>query len=315
MLGTYVSTEHYDRWLGRARQAAEPVSIQFESDVMENQYNRKPFLVRHALASHPAFKLESLFSLCRRLPEAAVQYRSGTVPKDAHFDSSLAKYRPKLPLSQILDDFEGQQAYIAIYNPEQDAAYNAVIEGLMSEIAMATSPFEHCINWYSTYIFISAQNSLTPYHMDREMNFLLQIRGTKLVRLWDPNDDRVMSPAERDYLFSFNNDARPTYRPDLDALANDFNLSPGLGVHHPFIAPHLVHTGPELSISLAITFRTPRSDKWSDAHVFNQRFLRRLGVPAGRVGRYEHVDGLKAGLLHTLRGARKIMPSIMRKHN
>jgi len=27
---------------------------------------------------------------------------------------------------------------------------------------------------------------ITPYQMDREMNFLLQIRGTKTVPLWDP---------------------------------------------------------------------------------------------------------------------------------
>lgn len=93
------------------------------------------------------------------------------------------------------------------------------------------------------------------------MNFLLQIRGRKTAQLGDPNDDQVMSPAECDHLFSHDEDARPTYRPALDALAMSFELEPGLGVHHPFIAPHLVRTGPQPSVSLAVTFRTPRSDR------------------------------------------------------
>ena len=29
------------------------------------------------------------------------------------------------------------------------------------------------------FIFISSPNTVTPYHMDPEYNFLLQIRGTK----------------------------------------------------------------------------------------------------------------------------------------
>lgn len=43
-----------------------------------------------------------------------------------------------------------------------------------------------------------------------------------------------------------------------------YELAPGLGVHHPFIAPHRVHTGSEASISLALTFRTRHSDIWTD---------------------------------------------------
>lgn len=85
-----------------------------------------------------------------------------------------------------------------------------------------------------------------------------------------------------------------------------FQLEPGLGVHHPFIAPHLVPTGPELSISLAVTFRTPRSDDWSDAHRFNEQ-VRRLGLPAGRVGRTEWVDKAKARVIRTARATKRII--------
>lgn len=142
------------------------------------------------------------------MPTGDVMCRFGVVPDNAHFDSSLLRYRKNLMLDDAIDHLEEHQAYIAIYNPENDAGYRPVIEGLLGEIAVATKPFEHCINGYSSYIFISARDSVTPYHMDREMNFLFQIRGRKTVRLWNPNDDVVMSPVERDHLFTVCNDAR-----------------------------------------------------------------------------------------------------------
>ena len=305
MLGNFVPMGRYANMLSTTR--ATPVRwLQFEPDVMARHYNRLPFLLKHRLAEHPAFDLQPLFALCRRMPAADVKHRFGVVPDDAHFDSSLAHYRKDLTLDDAIEHLEERQAYIAIYNPENDAEYRPVIEGLLGEIAVATERFESCINWYSTYIFISARDSVTPYHMDREMNFLFQIRGRKTARLWDPNDDAVMSPAARDHLFSYGDDARPAYRPELDARAMRFQLEPGLGVHHPFIAPHLVHTGPELSISLAITFRTPRSDDWSDAHHFNER-MRRLGLTAGRVGQVEWIDKTKARIFRAARDAKRII--------
>ena len=245
------------------------------------------------------------------MPTGDVMCRFGVVPDNADFDSSLLGYRKNLTRDDAIDHLDERHAYVAIYNPENDADYRPVIEGLLGEIAVATEPFEHCINGYSSYIFISARGSVTPYHMDREMTFLFQIRGRKSARLWDPNDDAVMSPAERDHLFTPCNDARPAYRAEPDALAMHFQLEPGLGVHHPFIAPHLVHTGSELSISLAITFRTPRSDDWSDAHRFNEQ-MRRLGLHAGRVGRSALIDKTKARASRAARRAKNILRILMK---
>lgn len=90
-----------------------------------------------------------------------------------------------------------------------------------------------------------------------------------------------------------------------------FQLETGLGVHHPFIAPHLVHTGSELSISLAITFRTPRSDDWSDAHRFNEQ-MRRLGLHAGRVGWSALIDKTKARASRAARRAKNILRILMK---
>ena len=180
-----------------------------------------------------------------------------------------------------------------------------MIEGLLGEIALHTEPIEPGMNWYSTYLFITAHDSVTPYHMDREMNFLLQIRGTKSVKLWDPHDPEIMTAAEKDKLMTERDEPLPTYKPAFERKAMVFDLEPGLGVHHPFIAPHLVTTGRQLSISLAITFRTRRSDMWTDAHRFNHRLRSRLGIAPVDVGNVGVLDAARAGLIRVTRQARR----------
>jgi hypothetical protein len=304
MLGTCFTQTDFRNVLRRAE--AAPRWLDIDADAMREHYDRAGFLVRHRLAEHPLFSADALFRLCRRMPAQAVKHRFGTVPADTHFDSSIERFRGELTLDDAIEPLVEKRAYIAIYNPENDPEYRPAIEGFLAEIGLAAQPFERFFNWYSTYVFISAHDAVTPYHMDREMNFLLQIAGRKTVRLWDPNDDVVMRPEQRDHLFSFDPDARPGWHDGLPARARVFELEPGLGVHHPFIAPHLVTTGQNFSISLAITYRTPRSDVMSDAHAYNDR-LRRFGLGGIPVGRHPAVDVAKARALRGARAAKEVL--------
>jgi hypothetical protein len=301
MLGANLTQERFDSLVARAAQA--PRWLELDAAATGEHYNRRGYVVTHRLPQHPMFELEALKALCRRMGPAAVKHRVGVVPVDAHFDTSLGKYRQGLAFEDAVDRLEENRAYLAVYNPEKDPEYAPVIEGLVGELGLGLRERERSFNWYSTYIFISAQDAVTPYHMDREMNYLLQIRGTKSVQLWDPMDPTVMTPAQRDYLFSHAFDARPTWRAELAPLAEHFDLAPGLGVHHPFIAPHLVTTGPALSISLAVTFRSPRSDTWSNAHFFNHK-MQRFGFGRIPVHDSEVVDSVKATFVRAIRAAK-----------
>lgn len=292
MLGQFMSASQYAELLARGRKAPSTL-LEFEPATLTSCYNRAPFLMRHRLATHPQFSLPELFSLCRRLPAESILYRVGSIPGDAEFDSSFDRYRQGLTLDETLDQFEERHAYICINNPERDAVFQPLIEGLLAEIAVQVDPLDPVISWYSTYIFISTRDAVTPYHMDREMNFLLQIRGHKTVHLWDPSDAEIMTDEQKDFLLS-RVGGRPAYRPSFESKAMTFDLEPGLGVHHPFIAPHRVHTGSELSISLAITFRTRQSDTLTDAHRFNTR-MRGIGLHPKPVGSSRLLDRAKSG--------------------
>jgi len=302
MLGEVVTRAQLQERIQRGRRESW---LDLEPDEFRRSYNQRPFSVRHRLAEHPAFQLDALRALCHRLPRKLVKFRAGKIPDNANFDTSLDDFKT-LTFEQAVDGLEEHRAYIAIYNAERDAEYGRILGGLLGELAAQTEGIEPGLNWYSTYIFISTEDAVTPYHMDREMNFLLQIRGTKTVRLWDPNDPDVMTPAERDRLLSFTTDLRPQYKSSLADKATIFQLEPGVGVHHPFIAPHLVHTRSGASISLAITFRTPKSDEWTDAHRFNHLVMRRVGLDPRTVGESSIVDRSKAQITRAVRRLRAL---------
>ncbi len=306
MLGEFVTARQCAEWKDRAHRSAARW-IETDAAAWAGDYNRRPFPIRHRLADHPLLGFDALCALCRRLPPDDVKLRTGIVPIDVDFNSSLdGRHQQGLILDDALANLQARQAYVAIYNPERDPAYRPLFETLVGEIALLTERLDSAITWHSSYIFLSAQASVTPYHMDREMNFLMQVRGTKTVRLWDPFDDEVMTPEQKDRLLADLGAARPGYQPALESKAMRFELAPGMGVHHPFIAPHLVHTGPDLSITVAVTYRTRTSDVWSDAHRFNAR-LRRLGLHPGPVRRRPLVDLAKADMLRAIRGARRVI--------
>ena len=303
MLGQSLTQSHFDKLVSSAKVLPTKL-LQFDETEFTANYNQQAFLFQHRLNEHPLFELKSLFELCRRMEEKNIKFRFGEIPVDAEFDSSLMAYRKNLTLDDAINNLVENRAYIAIYNPEIDEIYKPVIEQIMGEIGVSTQAIDPHVNWYSTYIFISSMGSITPYHMDREMNFLLHVRGEKKAQLWGRLDDSVMTSAERDSLLSYAGEHRPAYRESFESRALNFDLSPGQGIHHPFIAPHLYSTNSDVSISLAVTYRTDLSDIWTDAHACNY-LLRKLAMTPGAVGYDLSRDQQKANIMRSIRKIKK----------
>src|SRR5581483_8193712 len=97
---------------------------------------------------------------------------------------------------------------------------------------------------------------------------------------------------ERERLMTDFSAMRPQFREELRARAQRYEIGPGDGVHHPFIAPHLVTNGPSLSISWAFTFRTRGSDR--KGHILKMNhYLRRLGLKPSPEGASPVKDAVK----------------------
>jgi hypothetical protein len=303
MLGELVTPRHVASLADRARQRGDRW-IHFDETAMRRGYDRAPFLVEHSLHRRRAFELEPLSAFCKRRPDL-VGWRRGRVPVTEDFARSFAHYAEERTLDQVLADLGRRESYVLITNPERDPEYREVMEEMLGEIALATAELDPGITWYSTYIFISSAGSLTPYHMDREMNFLMQIRGQKFARLWIRDDEEVMTAAEKDELLAYASDTRPPFRESIADKAMKFDLREGMGLHHPFIAPHIIETTAELSISLAFTYRTRRTDRWTNAHRWNHG-MRKLGLRPIAVETSPLMDRVKSIAVQSARGARRV---------
>ncbi len=113
--------------------------------------------------------------------------------------------------------------------------------------------------------------------MDGEHNFLLQIRGSKEVSIFDQNNRAVITEEELERYYQGKSHRNLKFNDSKQAYAQVFTLTPGVGLHFPVTAPHWVKNGNEVSISFSITFRSLESEKRSMLYFVNGR-LRQLGM-------------------------------------
>jgi hypothetical protein len=109
------------------------------------------------------------------------------------------------------------------------------------------------------YLLISAPPSVTPFHIDRENSFWLQIRGRKTIAVWDHLDREVVASRDvANFLLSgslTNVRLNEAHR----ERGREFHCGPGQGVYFPSTSPHMTHTnadwvrpGDGVSISIGV---------------------------------------------------------------
>jgi len=145
-------------------------------------YNRKQFSFAHGLAGHPLLRARqsgravaadagpSRYLLVERQGEG--RQRVGTQAplfgRPCRTPSPIS--RPTIP-------------WVILKHTEQDPGARAgVAEFLFGQVVQLAGERMRCdVTIGETLILISSPNRLTPYHMDAETNFLVQVRGDKMV--------------------------------------------------------------------------------------------------------------------------------------
>jgi len=268
------------------------------------RFGRAPFLVHHRLAAHRLFALPRLVELARALPAASVEWNAGKVPI-----SLDPAHTPRNGLSpeETIRRIEECSSWLVLKNVERDPEYAELLKRCLAQVGALDPRITAGMHGEESFIFISSPNAVTPYHMDPEENFLLQIRGRKTMRIFER---AVLSAKE---LERFHNGAHRNlaYREEYAARARAYNLMPGLGVHVPVTAPHWVQNGPEVSVSFSITFRTAASARAAHAHQLNS-WLRRIGIEPAPVGQSVLRDRLKELVLKIRRARPLAAPFVLR---
>lgn len=252
----------------------------------------RPFAVRHRLAGHPLFELPRILQLARALPEDRIEYNAGEVPLT--LDPRLTP-RTGLSAEETLRRIAECKSWLVLKNVERDPQYRALLDECLDQVYAMEPSLSPGMCEREGFIFVSSPGSVTPFHMDHEQNFLLQIAGSKTINVL-PRSDSGHQPGsisaqeiERFYTGAHRN---LVFREEFRPRAKSFLMTPGVGVHVPPIAPHWVHNGPEVSISFSITFQTTETLRKAHAHRFNAR-LRSMGRNPRPVGRSRLGDWAK----------------------
>ena len=270
--------------------------LELEPSVLRASVNRAPFAVRHRLAGHPLFALPRLLALARRLGPDAAEYNAGDVPLS--LDPSRTP-RTGLTVEETIRRIEECRSWLVLKRVEQDPEYGALLDACLDEIQEAAGASAAGMRRREGFIFVTSPRSTTPYHLDPECNFLLQVRGDKVCRVaprsavTEQELEQRFSGAHRNLVFG----------EAVAGRAAGFNLGPGDGVHIPVAAPHWVLTGDAVSVSFSITFRTDASERDSALYRVNAH-LRRLGLTPSPVGSSARRDALKHG---AIRAARRVL--------
>lgn len=248
--------------------------------------------VQHTLASEPLLSLEKLTALAARMSAKLTRWHSADIPVGTDFSTAAKEHANGKSLLQTLETIDSAASWVYLQQIEKDPEYAGLVREVLGSLAPQISQPGQNMSDFHGWVFISSPGAVTPYHMDHETNFLLQIRGAKSVSVWDPRDRSVLAEEELEHFHGAWSLSRTQYRDSLSAKARVFEANPNTGVFMPFTAPHAVKNGPEVSITLSLTFLTDDNRRESAAFAANNR-LRQMGMSPPPVGRHPWLDYAK----------------------
>ncbi len=246
-----------------------------DAALFRERFDHEPFLFRHSLHQHPAFRLEALLQAAERMnakTTCKAHFESGEPERTSWFGA-----RPEgMTLVDALASIRDGKNWVILKRIHEEPEYGAILRAMLPEIAALTSVDVEEVYYDPTMtIFVTSPGRITPYHMDGETNFLLQVRGSKHAYIYDANDKSVLSDADLEKYWTGG-------LPKIElpeALPHGtwrFELAPGNGVFNPATFPHWLQNGDDVSISVSVNIKRKRNANIGAYRV--NHFLRRAGL-------------------------------------
>jgi hypothetical protein len=276
--------------------------LSFNPETYLENFGRVPFLVNHNLCSHPLLQQDRILELSRTLPEDCIEYNAGQIP--ISIDNSLTP-RNGLSVEETIRRIAECKSWMVLKYVEKDPHYNELLQECLKIIRPYTDPIYPGMTKPHAFIFLTSPGSVTPYHIDPEHNFLLQIQGDKEIHLYDGRETSVLNEVELEKFY--HNDGRNlVYKPEHENHSWTFKMTPGQGLHFPVTYPHYVKNLDEISISFSITFRTPDLDRRQALYNQNAE-IRRWGGNPPAVGTSPFRDAMMFNSYRLWRKAKNLL--------
>jgi hypothetical protein len=258
------------------------------------QINLQPFAFQHSLSNHHLLSIERLARLSERAFDRD-HYKRYFTPCELKVPRGELKKQFRESIEQIGEN----RKWVALhYIDEMDPEYADLFDLLLADIEELTrSPVRSQMTWGSLSVFMSAPGLAVPYHFDHETNFLMQIRGEKDLHLYPREYGSLTAPEIED--FYRHNPVAGVYREELEQVGAAFLLQPGIGVHHPPLAPHRIRNRDDVSVSLSVYFSMPEMEE--RGHVYQANYcMRKLGLHPRAPGESVIADSMKIKFMRAL---------------
>lgn len=253
-------------------------------------YPEAPARIPHHLLGHKLLTIEALAELGARHPADKVEYNQGALPIGVDIDATPAN---GLTIEETIRAIEECGSWMVLKNVERDPAYGALLADVLAEMLPVIEPVTGPMRRTEAFIFVSSPDAVTPFHFDPEHNILLQVRGTKTMTVFPADDPEIASHFAHEAFHMGEHHRNLPWQDVFAARGTAITLEPGQAIHVPVKAPHWVKNGPDVSISLSVTWRSDWSANEAEARLANH-YLRKLGLDPRAPGRYPAQNHAKA---------------------
>ena len=295
-------------------------------------FNHKAFKIGHTLVGHPLCELPRLVRLAQKLSPpggansvlyfrgdnainqvdvkaASVSVNAQQTPRQTFVARNLKQ--PALSVQETVAQIESCNAWMQLRDVGTDPEYKLLLDEVMNQFAKHAQTLAPGICSVRADIFVSSPGATTPFHLDEEHNFLLQLRGSKELAIMNGSDRRVLSEAQIDAFYQGNGELA-AYAPELERFAEHVQLTPGEGVHIPPCYPHWVQNGNAVSVSLGVLWQSDETARHRNLYRVN-RWLRGIGLAPRPAGESAVVDQLKMAPFALKRRAARVLKSGMHR--
>lgn len=256
----------------------------------------------HSLHQDARLTVEAVADLADRLPRQSVICDTAAqpllVPQGGPPRGALP--RP----GDVIRKIEDANAWLTLLNIEADPAYAELMNKMLDELEPGMLSRQGKMRNRVGFIFVSSPNSVTPAHFDIEHSLLMQVRGSKTVS-FGRFENELARRHETERYWDGSHGRIESLPPELAS----YPLTPGRGVYIPPVAPHWVHNGPAMSLSVTLTYFTAATERENMIEAFNAR-LRSFHLTPRQPGQAAPVDVVKVAAMRAKGLPRRVRSAI-----
>jgi hypothetical protein len=238
-------------------------------------YNRSTFMFRHGLSGHPLLQLSSLIDLADRLEKYDGCYWSnGPANVTDRWEKGTDR---RQSLRKTIENIEDNNSLVILKFGVHDPIVGPLFRELLTTIMrLAGERMLEDVLVGRVNILIASPYRITNYHIDSDVNYLLQVAGDKTVAVFDQTDRTLITDEELERYFK-GDESAACFKSDRQTEGTAHDLHAGFGVHVPCMAPHWAHNREHVSIALSCCFDLASVQRLGLVYKTNYR-LRSLGI-------------------------------------